>query len=136
MGAPLAAEQLDIPDHFDSRGARKPDRPMRRRMGQRNTGREHERRNPAPVELAQVLDRNAGTCRTSDAVLAVVPAHHIGPAGGERAGSNHPGAAQAEGVTAHPHTLRRCHLLRRRHPTPDCLRQSDPPPPGEGGRTR
>ncbi len=32
----------------------------------------------------------------SDAVLAVVPAHHVGPAGGERAGGDHPGAAEAE----------------------------------------
>jgi hypothetical protein len=65
-------------------------------MGQRNAGREHERRDPAPVELAQIFNGKARTCRMSDAVLAVVPAHHIGPAGGERAGSNHPGAAQAE----------------------------------------
>jgi hypothetical protein len=34
--------------------------------------------------------------------------------------------ANQVGVTAALHMLRGC------HPTPDCLRQSDPPPPGEG----
>jgi len=39
-------------------------------------------------------------------------------------------------VTALPHILRHRHLLRGRHPTPDRLRRSDPPPPGEGDEPR
>src|SRR5260221_12178467 len=45
-----------------------------------------------------------------------------------RLGGGRPAPARREGVTALPHTRRRRHVLRRRHPTQDCLRQSDPPP--------
>src|SRR5262245_38836778 len=45
-------------------------------------------------------------------------------------GGGRPAPAGREGVTALPH------MLRRRHPTPDRLRRSDPPPAGEGDRTR
>src|SRR5258706_2435600 len=55
---------------------------------------------------------------------------HLPLEGGGRTAS-----AVREGVTALPHTLRWCHALRRCHPTPDCLRQSDPPPAGEGRGT-
>src|SRR6266446_2654152 len=44
-----------------------------------------------------------------------------------RLGGGRPAPAGREGVTALQH------VLRRRHPTPDCLRQSHPPPAGEGG---
>src|SRR5262249_48024467 len=47
-------------------------------------------------------------------------------------GGGPPREAGRVGVTAIPHILRRRHLRRRPHPTPDCLRQSDPPPSGEG----
>src|SRR6266478_1157102 len=50
-----------------------------------------------------------------------------------RLGGGRPAPAGREGVTALQHVRRRCHALRRRHPTPDCLRQSHPPPAGEGG---
>ena len=70
---PLAAEQLDVADHLDGRVAREPDRPVRRRMGQRHAGREHQRGDPAPVDMAQVRDRDAGGARLLDRLLAVVP---------------------------------------------------------------
>src|SRR5579871_3317592 len=41
-------------------------------------------------------------------------------------GGGRPAPAGREGVAALQRTRR------YRHPTPDCLRQSDPPPPGEG----
>src|SRR5260370_22539230 len=50
------------------------------------------------------------------------PSLHLPPEGGGR-----PALAGREGMAALQRTLHRC------HPTPDCLRQSDPPPPGEGG---
>src|SRR5258708_12793103 len=46
-----------------------------------------------------------------------------------RLGGGGPARAGREGVTALPHTRRRRHVLRRRHPTPDSLRQPAPPPP-------
>src|SRR5258707_12200578 len=47
-------------------------------------------------------------------------------------GGGRPAPAGREGVGAAPQIRHRCRMRHRRHPTPDCLRQSDPPPPGEG----
>ena len=96
MGAPLAAEQLDVADDLDRHGAGEPDRPVRRRMGERHAGRKHQRRDLRPVELAQVGGRNAGAGRILDAGGAVVPAHHVGAAGEQRAGGDQAGTAEAE----------------------------------------
>src|SRR5262249_50183946 len=41
----LAAEQFDVSDHLDIRAAGELHDPVRRRMGERNTGREHKRGN-------------------------------------------------------------------------------------------
>src|SRR5215471_739084 len=41
-----------------------------------------------------------------------------------------PGGGGSGTTSSAPHVSPRC------HPTPDCLRQSDPPPPGEGARMR
>ena len=46
-------------------------------------------------------------------------------------GGGRPAPAGREGVTALQHSP----YQGGDHPTPDCLRQSDPPPPGEGGHT-
>ena len=96
MGAPLAAEQLDVADHLDRHGLGEPDRPVRRRMGERHAGRKHQRRDPAPVEIVQVGDRNAGAGRILDTIGAVVPADDVGAAGKQRAGGDQPGTAEAE----------------------------------------
>ena len=52
--------------------------------------------------------------------------HHLPLEGGGR-----PAPAGRVGVTALQQFVSSC-LRQRRHPTPDCLRQSDPPPAGEG----
>ena len=96
VGAALTAEQLDVADHLDRGGARQPHRPMRRRMGQRHPGGEHQRGDPRPVDLPQVGGGNAGGGRLGDGVGAVVPADHVGAAGQERARAREPGAAEAE----------------------------------------
>ncbi len=93
---PLAAEQLDVADHLDAGGAREPDRPVRRRMGERHAGREHERRDPAPVDLAQVGGRDPGLRRMLDARRIVVPADHVGAAREQRAGAREPRGAEPE----------------------------------------
>ena len=94
--APLAAEQLDVADHLDRGVAREADGPVRRRMGERHAGREHQRGDPAPVDAAQIGDRNAGGARLLDARLGVVERHHIGAAGQQRARAREPGRAEAE----------------------------------------
>src|SRR5215831_2760282 len=54
---------------------------------------------------------------------------HI-PLEGEVGPRSGPGGGGSGTTSSAPHVSPRC------HPTPDCLRQSDPPPPGEGGRMR
>ena len=55
--APLAAVQLDVADHLDAGGVRKPDRPMRRRMGQRHARR--QQRAPPPSTSRARADRRS-----------------------------------------------------------------------------
>ena len=74
MAAALAAEQLDVADHLDRGGAREPDRPVRRRMGERHAGREHQRGELRPVDVPQVGGRDAGAGRLRHRVGIVVPA--------------------------------------------------------------
>ena len=94
--AALAAEQLDIADHFHGRVARKPDGPMRRRMRERHAGREHQRGDPAPVDVAQVRDRNPGRPRLLDARLGIVERDDIRAAGQQRARARKPRGAETE----------------------------------------
>ena len=100
--APLAAEQLDVADHLDRRVARKPDRPVRRRMRERHAGREHQRGDPAPVDMAQVGDRNAGGARLLDRLLVVVERDHVGAAGEQRARAREPEAPRPNSASFLP----------------------------------
>jgi ATP-dependent DNA helicase RecG len=78
----------------------------------------------------------------SQLALALVRAHLRRPAGrrGTKKAADHlplegggrPASAGREGVTAAPHAPDSPRPAAGRHPTPDCLRQSDPPPAGEG----
>ncbi len=84
----------------------------------------------------------------SQLALAVVRAHLRRPAGrrGMKTakaadhlpleGGGRPASAGREGVTAAPHAPSSPPAAEGRHPTPDCLRQSDPPPSGEGEEER
>src|SRR6185369_13115358 len=94
--AALAAEQLDVADHLDRGIAREADAPMRRRMGQRHAGREHQRRDLTPVDVAQVGDRNPGGARLLDRRFAVVERHHIRAAREQRARTRKAGSAEPE----------------------------------------
>ena len=86
LRAPLAAEQLDVADHLDGGVAREPDRPVRRRMGERHAGREHQRGDLRPVDAAQVGGRNAGRARPCATFVGVVVAgDDLGAAGQQRA---------------------------------------------------
>ena len=94
--AALAAEQLDVADHLDGGIARKPDHPVRRRMGQRYARREHERGNPAPVDVAQIRGRDAGGGGFGDLFGLVVEADHVRAARQQRARARKAGGAQPE----------------------------------------
>ena len=94
--AALAAEQLDVADHLDGGFSRERNAPVRARMGERNAGREHQRRDLRPIELPQVGGRNAGCVRLRHALRIVVEGDHVGAAGEERARAHQSRAAQPE----------------------------------------
>ena len=61
--AALAAEQFDVADHLDAGLPRCQHRPVRRRMGQRRAGRQHQRGKIRPRDLAQIRGDEAGLRR-------------------------------------------------------------------------
>src|SRR6266404_3583650 len=65
--------------------------------------------------------------RLAASAVRITPPAHLPLEGGGR-----PAPAGRVGVTAVPQNLTWVSRWHRRHPTPDCLRQSDPPPSGEG----
>ena len=94
--AALAAEQLDVADHLDGGFSRERNAPVRAGMGERNAGREHQRRDLRPIELPQVGGRNAGGVRLRHALRIIVEGDHVGAAGEERARAHQSRAAQPE----------------------------------------
>jgi hypothetical protein len=54
-------------------------------MGERHSGSKYERRDPGPIEVAQVAGRHARARRLCDGVSIVIPADHVGTAGKQRA---------------------------------------------------
>ena len=61
------------------------DRPMRRRMGERHAGRQHQRGDVRPIELAQILRLEAGGVRLGQLLLVVVEDDDLGAACDQRA---------------------------------------------------
>ena len=92
----LAAKQLDVADHFDPGCSRELGDPVRRRMGERNAGREHKRGDPRPVDVMQIRRRDAGGVGLGDALRIVIEGDDIGAAGEQRACAHQPRAAQPE----------------------------------------
>ena len=96
MSSPLPHEDLDVADDLDTGIAGKADRPVRFRMGERHTGRQHEGCDRRPVDLPQVPCRHAlGLC-PRDAVGIVVPGNHSRTAGLKRLGRGKTGTAEPE----------------------------------------
>ena len=93
---PLQEEQLDVADHRDSCGLGLLHRPVRRRMGQRHAGREHESGKARPVGAGEIEDVEALGRRLVAARLVIVPASDPGPSGDQRARRREPRAAEAE----------------------------------------
>ena len=93
---PLAAEQLDVADHFDAGLARQQHAPVRRRMGQRRAGGEDQRGEIRPGDLAQVGGDEAGLRGLRDIVGAVVAGDDLGAAGLQRVTARKARAAEAE----------------------------------------
>ncbi len=96
MTAPLAAEQFDVADHLDAGLSRRQHGPVRRRMGQRHAGRQHQRREIRPRHRAQIGGDEAGLRRLGDVVGAVVARDHFGAARLQRVAARKAGAAEAE----------------------------------------
>ena len=92
----LAAEQFDIADHRDAGFLRERDDPMRRRMGERHAGRQHQCRDLGPVDVVQICGGNAGGIGLGDALRVIVVGNNIGAAGKQRTGAHQPRAAQTE----------------------------------------
>ena len=65
-------------------------------MGERHAGRQHQRRDFGPVDVAQISGGNAGCIGLGDALHIVVAGDDVGAAGKERAGAHQPRAAQTE----------------------------------------
>ena len=96
MTAPFAAEQLDIADHLDAGLARRKHRPVRRGMGQRRAGRQHQRREIRPRYLAQIRGDEARLGRFGQFFGAVVAGDHLGAARPQGVAARQPRAAEAE----------------------------------------
>lgn len=96
MPSPLTAEQLDVADHLDTGLARLQHAPVRHRMGQRHAGRQHQRCEIVPGDVAQIGGDEAGLRRLGDILGIVVGGDHFGAAGLQRVAGSEPRAAEAE----------------------------------------
>ena len=111
--AALAGEELDVADDRNPRRIGKVDRPVRRGMGQRHAGREHEQLEAAPVGLREIDERKACGGRAFASGGAVVPGGDLGAAGDERPRGRQSRAAEAEegdALSAHGLDRRHRHL--------------------------
>ena len=105
-GAPLAAEKLDIADDLDIRRRREFRRPMGFGMSERNAGGQNERRDPGPVDVAQIRDLVPGRTSLLARRLGVVPDDHARTTGSE-------GLSRREAGTAEPEQRQRASLAMR-----------------------
>ncbi len=96
FGAALATIELDVADDLDRGPAGERDAPMRRRIGERNAGREHERGDAGPVDLPEIAGGNAAARRHRDLGRIVVEGDHLTAAGFKRLAARKPGAAEPE----------------------------------------
>ena len=96
MTAALAAEQFDIADHLDAGLLRRQHGPVRRRMGERRAGRQHQRGEIRPRHLAQIRGDEAGLRGLGELVGAVVAGDHLGAARLQGVTARQPRAAEAE----------------------------------------
>jgi hypothetical protein len=78
--AALAAEQLDVADHFDGVLARHQHAPVRRRMSQRRAGREDQRGEVCPGDSAQIGGDETGLGCLRDVVGIVIGGDNFGAA--------------------------------------------------------
>ena len=96
MTPPLAAEQFDVADHLDARLSRRQHAPVRRRMGQRHAGRQHQRGEIRPRYVSQIRGDETGLRRLRQIVDVVVARNHFSAAGLQRVAACKTRAAEAE----------------------------------------
>ena len=78
------------------------DRPMRRRVGQRHPGRQHEQPKRSPVGSSEIDERESRVSGALARIRVIVPDRDLGAAFDERAHRRHPGPAKAEDRDALP----------------------------------
>jgi hypothetical protein len=111
--AALAGEELDVADDRNSRLIGEVDRPVRRGVGQRHAGREHEELEAAPVGVSEIDQRNSGSGSAFASGGTVVPGRDFGAAVDQRARGRQSRAAEAEegdALSAHGFDRRHRHL--------------------------
>ena len=96
MTAALAAKQFDIADHFDAGLLRRQHGPVRRRMGQRRAGRQHQGGEIRPGYVAQIRRDETGLRGLGDVVGTVVAGDHFRAAGLQGMAARKPRSAEAE----------------------------------------
>ena len=94
--AALPAKQFDIADHLDAGLLRRQHAPVRRRMGQRRAGRQHQSGEIRPGYFAQIRRDETGLRGFGEFLGAVVAGDHFRPARLQSMAARQPGAAEAE----------------------------------------
>jgi hypothetical protein len=96
MTAALPAKQFDVTDHFNAGLLRRQHAPVRRRMSQRRTRRQHQSRETRPRYFAQIRRGEARLRGLGDVVGTVVTGDHFRPAGLQGVAARKPGSAETE----------------------------------------
>ena len=113
----LAAEQFDVADDLDAGLARERRRPVRRRMGQRHAGRQHQRGDRRPVEVAQILRLEAGGARLGELLASSSKAMTSAPPAASARADNRPEPPRPNTATFLPAKMVMGIIRRRRVPT-------------------
>ena len=95
-GGALTDKELDVADDRRARRMRALDRPVRLRMGQRHSRRQHEEIEAAPVGFGEIGEPNPGRDRPIAGLGAVVPDRDLRAAIDERADRRQTRSAEAE----------------------------------------
>ncbi len=89
-------KQFDVADHRNAGPLRREHGPVRRRMRQRHTRRQHQCGEVGPGDIAQIGGGEAGLRRLGEALRIVVAGNDVGAAGLQRMTARKPRPAEAE----------------------------------------
>jgi hypothetical protein len=92
----FACKDFGVTDDFRAAGQRLLDAPVRLRVGQRHTRRQHETVQRGKVDLVQVHHRQAKLTGALSGCRRIIPGQHLGPAAQQGIDSGIAAAAKAE----------------------------------------